>query len=467
MFAQVRELTYDLDKLSQGQAPAVGGRRGTGAVARRASRRGGASDGARGSATVTTPEPAVGPSLLAAARDLAPGVVADRRTIHQQPELAFQEHRTAALVATRLEELGLEVRTGVAETGVIGLLRGGRPGRTVLLRADMDALPIQEESDAPYASQAPGVMHACGHDAHTAMLLGAARLLTARREQLPGDVKFMFQPAEETGHAGALRMLEHGVLEHPAVDAAFALHVESSRRVGLVEVRSGPSQASSDLFTITIRGRGGHAAFPHRTVDPLVVAAQVLTALQTLVSREVPPGQPAVVTVGSLTGGTTHNVIPDEAVLKGTVRAFDPQVRDLLEERIGELAQGIARGMRASADVVYQRGYPPLVNDAAMAALAAGVCRDLLGAGAVVHPDEPLMAAEDFAFVLERVPGALCGLGVMSSHLGDPPERPLAALRHRRGRAAHRRGRHGGPGAALPRRWRSLTRPPGRLPRLG
>ncbi|MGH2461209.1 MAG: M20 metallopeptidase family protein, partial [Chloroflexota bacterium] len=226
--------------------------------------------------------------LRDAANEIGPGVVADRRDIHQHPELAYEEKRTSALVAARLRELGLDVRTGVGGTGVVGLLRGRAAGKTVLLRADMDALPIREENQTPYASRQPGVMHACGHDAHTAILLGVARVLADHRQQILGTVKFMFQPAEEGG-AGALRMIEDGVLDAPTVDAAFGLHVDTERYVGQVALRPGLAMASSDRFTITVHGKGGHAASPHRTVDPIVVGAQIVTALQTIVSREVSP----------------------------------------------------------------------------------------------------------------------------------------------------------------------------------
>jgi len=345
-----------------------------------------------------------------AAEEIAPGVVADRRAIHQQPELGYAETRTAALVAARLRQLGLEVKTGVGGTGVVGLLRGSRPGRTVLLRADMDALPIQEENDTPYVSANPGIMHACGHDAHTAILLGAARILSERRPTISGAVKFMFQPAEEGG-AGALRMIEDGVLEEPPVDAAFALHVDAERYVGQVSIRPGPSNASSDRFTIVINGKGGHAAAPHRTVDPIVIGAQTVVALQSLVSREVSPIEPAVITVGSLTGGTAFNVIPDRATIKGTVRAYNESVRSHLQQRVGELARGIAEAMRASADVDYRVGYPVLRNDPQKVALVRDALSALLGPRAITDRS-PTMGAEDFAFVLERVPGAFLYLGV-------------------------------------------------------
>ena len=348
--------------------------------------------------------------LREAANEIGPGVVADRRDIHQHPELAYEEKRTSALVEARLRELGLEVRTGVGGTGVVGLLRGRSAGKTVLLRADMDALPIREENQAPYASRHPGVMHACGHDAHTAILLGVARVLVDRRAEIPGTVKFMFQPAEEGG-AGALRMIEDGVLEDPSVDAAFGLHVDTERYVGQVALRPGPAMASSDRFTITVRGKGGHAASPQRTVDPIVIGAHIVTALQTIVSREVSPSQPAVVTVASMVAGTTYNVIPDTATIQGTVRAYRDKVRQHVEDRLGEVARGVAAAMRATAEVDYRSGCPALENDAEKVELVRAALGELLGPAAVLVR-EPVMGAEDFAFILQRVPGAFMHLGV-------------------------------------------------------
>jgi amidohydrolase len=359
--------------------------------------------------------------LRAAARGLASSVVSDRRAIHRHPELKFQEHVTAALVARRLEELGIEVSTGVGETGVVGLLRGGRAGKTVLLRADMDALPIDEQSDVEYRSQNPGVMHACGHDGHTAMLLGVARLLSDRRDDLPGCVKFMFQPGEEGG-AGALRMIEQGLLADPPVDAAFALHVDALHYAGEVALRVGPTMAAVDDFIITVRGRGGHAARPHLAVDPIVVAAHIVTALQTIVSREVDPNDQAVVTVGSVVAGTTFNVIPDIATIKGTIRTYNPVLRGQIGERIQELAAGVATGMRASAKMEYFSGYPPLVNHESGIDLVRSAVTELFGPEAIV-PKEQVMGAEDFAYVLERVPGAMFHLGVRDRSWAEP--RPI------------------------------------------
>ncbi len=348
--------------------------------------------------------------LLVAAHQITDSVVADRRAIHRRPELAYQEHETAALVESRLRELGIPMRSGVAGTGIIGLIEGARPGRTVLLRADMDALPILEESAAGHASTNPGVMHACGHDAHTAVLLGAARILVERRQDLAGCVKLMFQPAEEGG-AGAMRMIEQGLLEDPEVDAAFMLHAAHQLYAGQVATAAGPMLAGADAFTITVEGTGGHASRPSTTVDPVVVGAHVVTALQTLVSRETPPEEQAVVTLGSFTAGTAPNVIPDRALIRGTIRTYSDELMALLERRLEETAQGVAGALRAGARVEYHMHYPPTVNDPAMAELLAGAARSALGAEAVLEA-EPLMAAEDFSFVLQRVPGAMLSLGV-------------------------------------------------------
>ena len=356
-------------------------------------------------------------SLADAAWEIGPEVVADRRFLHQHPELAFQEEETARYVAERLRSLGIETRTGIAKTGVVGLLRGSQPGKTVLLRADMDALPIDELNDVPYKSQTPGVMHACGHDSHTAMLLGVARLLSERKDEIKGTVKFIFQPSEEVPPGGAKPMIEEGVLENPTVDAAFGVHIGQDLPVGTIGVCAGPTNAASDGFVATIKGVGGHAARPHGSVDPIVVAAQCITALQTLVSREVNPLRQAVITVGSLHAGTVSNIIPEEAVMKATVRTFDPEVRQTLAERIPALIKGIASAMRAQAEVTYRFGYPALVNDAAMTDLVREVARGIVGAERVVER-EPGMGGEDMSYFLQKVPGCFFRIGSRNPELG-------------------------------------------------
>jgi amidohydrolase len=349
-------------------------------------------------------------SLTEAAWEIGPAVVADRRYLHQHPELGMQEENTARFVAEKLREFGIETQTGIATTGVLGTLRGAQPGKTVLLRADMDALPIEELNEVPYKSQVPGVMHACGHDSHTAMLLGVARLLTERKDEIKGTVKFIFQPSEEVPPGGAKPMIEEGVLEDPHVDAAFGVHIGQDLPVGTIGVCAGPTNAASDGFIATIKGVGGHAARPHGSVDPIVVAAQCISALQTLVSREVNPLRQAVITVGSLHAGTVSNIIPEEAIMKATVRTFDPEVRQNLSERIPALIKGISAAMRAEAEVQYRFGYPALVNDPAMTDLVRQVARGIVGPQRVVER-EPGMGGEDMSYFLQHAPGCFFRIG--------------------------------------------------------
>jgi amidohydrolase len=333
--------------------------------------------------------------------------------------MAYEEEQTSTLVQARLRELGIPFRAGLAKTGVVAQIKGGLgDGPCVLLRADMDALPIEEQSGVSFASEIPGVMHACGHDAHTAMLLGAAQLLLERRAAFAGTVKLMFQPAEEGG-AGAARMIEDGVLGDPNVDAAFMLHVRPELDAGHVSCGGGALLAGADAFTITVEGRGAHAARPHQAIDPVVVGAQIVLAVQTLVAREVDPTVPAVVTLGSFNAGNRSNVIADRAVLKGTIRAFDDALFEHLEQRLRDVVTGVASALRATARVVFEMRYPPSVCDPRMAELLGESSRSLLGADAVFD-SEPQMGAEDFAFVLQKVPGAMLWLGVKSSDWPEP-----------------------------------------------
>jgi amidohydrolase len=347
---------------------------------------------------------------------LADEVVATRRDFHAHPELGYQERRTAGIVAARLRELGLDVREHVAETGVIGLLRGARPGPTVLLRADMDALPIQETGDAPYRSTIPNVMHACGHDGHTAVLLGVARLLAGQRDSLPGTVKFVFQPAEEGG-AGAKRMIEEGALESPSVEAAFGIHLWNDGPVGAVGVRDGAFMAASDSFDLVVKGQGGHAAGPHRTIDPVVTAAHLIVALQTIVSRQVDPLQSAVVTVGHIEGGHARNVIPDEVLLQGTVRTFDPGLRQAMPERLERTARSVCAAFGGECGLRYWFGYPPTVNDPGMADLVREAAREVVGEERLVVAPQ-VMGAEDMSYFLERVPGCFFRVGSANAERG-------------------------------------------------
>jgi amidohydrolase len=356
-------------------------------------------------------------SLRDEVQSLAADAIALRRELHMHPELGFHEFNTSRIVAERLRALGLEVQTGIAGTGVIGLLRGARPGRCVLLRADMDALPIEEQNDVPYRSRVAGVMHACGHDGHTAGLLTVARLLAERRDQFAGIVKFCFQPCEENPPGGAKPMIEAGVLEEPHVDACFGLHIWQSLPVGTIGVVPGPAMANSDRFRIVVRGRGGHAAQPHLTVDSVVVASQIVVALQTVVARNVSPLKPAVVTVGSLHAGTTYNVIADTAELKGTLRSFDPETRRLLPARVEAVARAVAESLGATIDWEFLEGYPACVNDPAMATLVREVAGGLIGPENVLQP-EPTMGGEDFAYFLQQRPGCFWFVGSRNEERG-------------------------------------------------
>ena len=333
-----------------------------------------------------------------------------RRELHRHPELAFAEHRTAGFVAARLGELGFELKTEVAGTGVVGLLRAPQPaGRGVLLRADMDALPIQEVCGRDYGSTAPGRMHACGHDGHVAMLLGAATLLARRRASLARDVVLCFQPAEE-GYGGGERMIREGVLEWVDVGEAYALHLWSPFERGTIHVCSGPIMAAQDEFRARIIGRAGHGAQPHLAADPIVAAAHVITALQTVVSRGVDPLQAAVVTVGSLHAGSAPNAIPGEARLEGTLRSFDEGVRRLLRERVPAVIEAAARGAGCHAECELLPGYPATINDAAAAARVRELAGRVVGEQNVIDTP-PLTAAEDFAYFLRERPGAFVLIG--------------------------------------------------------
>ena len=336
-------------------------------------------------------------------------VVAVRRDLHQHPELGFEEERTAALVAQTLRALGLEVHTGIGRTGVVGVLHGARPGKTIMLRADMDALPIEEENAVPYRSATSGTMHACGHDGHVAMLLGAARLVVARRADVAGTICFLFQPAED-GKGGARAMVEDGVLERFGIERAYGLHLASAHPVGQVGFHEGPFYASSDSIEITIEGRGGHGAAPHLSVDPVYTAAQFVVALQQVVSRNIDPVEPAVVTIGAIHGGTTHNVIPGRVRLLGTVRAFDASVRAAMAERIERVLRGVCESTGATYAFEYLWRYPVTSNDVEQTRYVRALAVNVVGAEQVA--DVPrLMGAEDFSFFAERVPACFFTIG--------------------------------------------------------
>lgn len=350
------------------------------------------------------PRPAVHEADAAAMQHL----ITHRRELHAAPELSFKEIETAHYIAERLDALGVDKMTkGVGGTGVVADIRGERPGRAVLVRADMDGLPLTETADVPFRSTRAGVMHACGHDVHMAIALELARTLSQRRHELPGMVRFAFQPAEEQA-GGAKPMIDAGVLE--GIDRVIGLHVWSQLPTGQVTVPPRVVMASADMFTLIIRGRGGHGAQPHLTVDAVVVAAEVVTALQTLVSRETSPVAPVVITLGSVHGGSAANIVAGEVVIQGTLRTFDVALRRHLLERIAQVAEGIAGTMRGSSEFRHDSGTPPTINDPAMARLVSEAAAGVIGADAVV-PYEPLMVGEDFAYFLEARPGCFFLLG--------------------------------------------------------
>ena len=352
--------------------------------------------------------------------EIMPGMVADRRHLHENPELGFQEFKTAEFVKQRLEQLGVEdIRTGIAVTGVTGLITGTGEGpqRNVLVRADMDALPIHEENDVDYKSKNEGVMHACGHDAHTSILLGLARLLSDRKDQFSGTVKLCFQPAEELPPGGAQAMIKEGVMNEPPIEAVFGLHMANQVPVGKIQVGAGPVMAAADGYTITIHGKGGHGAYPHGCIDPVVIGAQIVVALQTTVSRNTDPMDAAVVSNCVFQSGDAFNVIPDTAVLKGTVRTFKDETRDLMEKRITELATTIAEGMGGKATVDYARGYPATVNDEAMTELAREAAIAAVGEENVIAKD-PAMGAEDMSYFQLEAPGSYFFVGSKNEEKG-------------------------------------------------
>ncbi|WP_456825358.1 M20 metallopeptidase family protein [Cellulomonas sp. P5_E12] len=357
------------------------------------------------------------PDVLAGLRaDAAaqlPEIVALRRALHRTPEIGLDLPATQRLVLDAIEPLGLEVRTGVGLSSVVAVLRGGRPGPAVLLRGDMDALPVTEDSGEPLTSENVGVMHACGHDLHVAGLVGAARLLVSRRDDLAGDVVFMFQPGEEGNH-GARLMIEEGVLDAAGdrVVAAYGLHVMSSMLpTGLVISRAGTMLAAADSVVVTVHGRGGHGSMPHLAADPVPVAAEIVLALQAMVTRQFDVFDPVVVTVGKIEAGTTNNVIPATAVLEATVRTFSESTHAVVPDRLARVAEGIAAAHGLTVTVDYQRGYPVTSNTPAEVDRAAGLVRGLFGEQAYRTAPQPISGAEDFSYVLQEVPGTYLGLG--------------------------------------------------------
>jgi amidohydrolase len=351
--------------------------------------------------------------LKSAILQRAPALSAMRRHYHAHPELSFEERETAASIAARLRELGLETRDHVGGEGVVGVLRGtarNGDGRTLMIRADIDALPIEEISDAEYRSQIPGVMHACGHDGHIAIALTLAEILSERRDQLRGNVVLAFQPAEERA-AGASKMIDEGALDDPRVDAVIGLHLWATYPVGKIAVQPGAVMASADELILRVRGKGGHGAVPHEAVDPIVAAAQIVVASQTLISREVSPFHPAVLTWGAISGGTAFNIIADEVELRGTLRTYDEADRVFLKRRLAELASGVAQGMRAEAEVTVGLGTGACVNDPEITRLVRAAAEVTVGRENVPTEDMRLTPSDDMSVFLAAVPGCYFFVG--------------------------------------------------------
>ena len=356
--------------------------------------------------------------LLEAAEAEQESTVSLRRAIHSEPELGLNCPRTTEKLKASLAGLPLAIRDSQATSGFVARLDGARPGRTVLLRGDMDALPIHEDTGLDFASQTAGHMHACGHDTHSAMLAGAARILCQRRDDIAGTILFMFQPGEEGMH-GARHMIAEGLLDDPAPDGAFALHVFPNVPGGIIACRAGALLASADMVAATIRGKGGHAAMPHDTIDPVPIACEAVLALQSYIARRTTFTDPAVLSITRIAGGTTHNVIPDEVEILGTMRTLSDKSRTATCEAFGRIVTKVAEAHGASAEPHIEEGYPPTLNDPRAVALVQDVATGLFGEGAYVEIPAPIMGAEDFSYVLQKVPGAMAILGVAPPE-GDP-----------------------------------------------
>ena len=356
--------------------------------------------------------------LMKQAQNMRPELTSRRRDFHQHPELSFQEVRTAAAVTDLLTELGLDVQIGVGGTGVVGLLRGGKPGRTLAIRADMDALPMQEQTEVPYRSLNPGVMHACGHDAHMAIVLGAATLLKSMREELVGNIKFIFQPAEETPPGGAPGMIEQGVLEEPHVDAVLGLHMYIEVPVGKIALRIGQFLCGMAGFKLTVLGKGAGGSVPHRGVDGIAVAAQVISNLQMMISRGVNPLGSATLTVTEIHGGGAGHIMADRVAMRGMVDSLAPDVMGEIPARMEKIIAGVTQAHGAGYEFSFEPAYPPLINDRAMAGLITAAGTDLLGAENVLADFHPVMAADDFAYFSNARPGAMVLIGIGNPQQG-------------------------------------------------
>jgi amidohydrolase len=361
--------------------------------------------------------------VLERARDLQDTIIGWRRDIHMHPELSFQEYRTARFVADRLAEMGIEAQVGVGKTGVVARIGEGHPA--IGIRADMDALPIQETNDVPYASQTPGVMHACGHDAHTAILLGVARILNEMKDRPAGEIRLLFQPSEEDedteGKSGATRMIEDNALEE--LDAVIALHVSSGAPAGKIRINEGYASAAVDSFDAVIIGEGCHGAHPDTGIDPIYILAQVINAIHGIRARRIDPVLPAVISIGSVHGGSANNVIPDRVTLNGTIRSFDEETRSKLWEEL-QRAFGIARTLGGDYEIKYTRGYPSMYNDPEVAGTIRSVATEMLGTNGIY--EEPAgMGAEDFSYMQQKAPGAMFNLGAKYDDFNRPHHSPI------------------------------------------
>ncbi len=361
--------------------------------------------------------------FLNKAQDLFGYTQSLRRDFHAHPELGFQETRTAGIVAKELRELGLETTTGIAETGVVALLEGARSGPVLLLRFDMDALPVTEETGAEYASQIPGKMHACGHDGHVAIGLTVAKMLNEVRDQLAGTIKFVFQPAEEgvvgqKGMGGAEQMIDEGALEAPKVDYALALHLWNSRPLGWLGIGAGPMMAGAEYFKITLHGKGGHGAMPQVTIDPVVAAAQIVTALQSVAARNVDPLKPAVVTVASIQAGEAFNVIPPKAEMTGTIRTFETEVREIVIQRFEEIVKNTATAMNCDVEIELKRISPAVINETRIAESVQAAAKTIFPETEINTENYLTMGAEDMAFMMEKAPGCYFFVGSANAEKG-------------------------------------------------
>jgi len=347
-----------------------------------------------------------------------PNLVKLRRKLHQYPEVAYTEFKTSEIIVRELKKIGLDIKKGVAKTGVVGLLNRNKKGKTVALRADIDALPVTELTGLPYRSKNPGRMHACGHDVHMSCVIGAAKILSSLKDELPGKVKFIFQPSEEATPGGAYPMIKAGVLKNPEVDGIFGLHCDSNIPVGKIGVKNGPMMAQADDFDITIIGKGGHGARPQDGVDAIVVSSAVIQALQTIPSRRISPLKSVVISVGIVQGGTARNIICDKVILKGTARTLEKSITKKIPDLLKEIVSGVTKGYGADFEFGYNPGYPVLINDPAMTDIVRDSISNLFGKEALYEIKEPMMGGEDFAYFLKEVQGSFVRLGIRNEKLG-------------------------------------------------